>query len=172
MNTQSLRNKEDTLSDYMRSEAIDLAIATETWLTNNDRDVVWLESNGFVKDGYQISVRNRVGKKGGGLALIYRSNITTTQIAQRKQRSFEVAHCMKTVGTSTLNVLGIYHTPYSVHQKITNAMFLYDLTEYLTDWMASYRNIIICSAINLHIDNHSNTEAQIFMDTMEAIGLQ
>ena len=30
MNTQSIRNKEDILSDYVRSEAIDVAIATET----------------------------------------------------------------------------------------------------------------------------------------------
>ena len=47
--TQSIRNKEDILSDYMKMEAIDIAIATETWLTNNDRDVVWLESNGFLR---------------------------------------------------------------------------------------------------------------------------
>ena len=51
-NTQSIMNKEDMLSDYMRREAIDIAIATETWLTNNDRDVVWLESNGFVRNIY------------------------------------------------------------------------------------------------------------------------
>ena len=59
MITQSIRNKEDIQSDYMRSEAMDVVIATETWLTNNDRDVVWLESKWFVKDGYQISVRNK-----------------------------------------------------------------------------------------------------------------
>ena len=63
MNTQSIRNKDVILSEYMRSETTDMAIATEIWLTNNDRDVVWLESNGLVKDGYQISVRNRDGKK-------------------------------------------------------------------------------------------------------------
>ena len=49
MNTQSIRDKDDILSEYMRSEATDVAIATETWLTNNDRDVVWLESNELVK---------------------------------------------------------------------------------------------------------------------------
>ena len=113
----------------MSNEAIDVAIATETCLINTDRGVVWLKSNRYVKDGYQISVRNRVGKKGGGLPLIYRSNITTTEIAQRKQRSFEVAHWMKTIGTSTLNILGIYDPLYSAGQKITNAMFLDGLTE-------------------------------------------
>ena len=38
--------------------------------------------------------------------------------------------------------------------------------------MASYRNVIICGDFNMHIDNPSDTEAQIFMDTMEALGLQ
>ena len=60
MNTQSIRNRYDILSEYMRSEAIDMAIATETQLTNNDRDVVWLESNRLVKDGYNISVRKEM----------------------------------------------------------------------------------------------------------------
>ena len=60
MNTQSIRNKDDILSKYMRSEAIDVVIATETWLSNSVRDVVWLESNELVKDGYQISIKNRV----------------------------------------------------------------------------------------------------------------
>ena len=51
LNTQSLRNKDHALSQYMRSEAIDIAIVTETWLTNSDRDMVWLESNELVKGG-------------------------------------------------------------------------------------------------------------------------
>ena len=80
LNTQSKRNKEDLLTDYMRNEAIDMTIATETWLTDHNRDAIWMESNGFMKDGYQISAINRVGKKGRGLALIYRSNITVTKM--------------------------------------------------------------------------------------------
>ena len=57
----------------MRREAIDIAIATEMWLTDNDRDVVWLESNRFVRDGYLISVSNRVNRRGAGIAMIFRS---------------------------------------------------------------------------------------------------
>ena len=44
--------------------------------------------------------------------------------------------------------------------------------EFLTDRMASFRNIIICSDFNIHIDNPSDTEAKIFTDTMEALGHQ
>ena len=70
---------------------------------------------------------------------------------------------MTTVGTSTINILGIYHPPYSVGQKITNIMFLDDLTEFLTHWMVTYRNILVCSDFNMHIDNPTDTEAQIFL---------
>ena len=76
--TQSIKNKEDLLTDYVINEA------AETWLTNHVRDAIWMELNGFVKDGYQISAINRVGKKGGGLALIYRSNITVTKMEQKQ----------------------------------------------------------------------------------------
>ena len=98
-------------------------IGAETWLTNSVRDMVWLESNELVKDGYQINVRNREGKRGGGLAIIYRDNITVTEITQKKQRSFEVTHWKTTIGNSTLNILGIYHPPYSAGQNTTNTVF-------------------------------------------------
>ena len=74
-------------------------------------------------------------------------------------------HSMKTIGTSTINILGIYHPAHSVGQKITNAVFFNDLTEILTDWMATYRNIIIRGDFNMHRDNidiPSDTEAKIF----------
>ena len=47
LNTQSIKNKEDLLTDYMRNEAIDMTIAIETWLTDHDWDVIWMELNGF-----------------------------------------------------------------------------------------------------------------------------
>ena len=172
LNTQSIKNKDDTLSEYMRSEAIDIAMVTETRLTNSDRDMVWLESNELVKDGYQISIRNREGKRGGGLAIIYTENIMVTEITQKKQRSFEVTHWKTTIGNSTLNILGIYHPPYSTGQNTTNSVFLDKLTEFLMDWMTSYRNVIICGGFDLHINNPSDKEAQSFMDTMEGLGLK
>ena len=53
INTQSIKNKEDLLADYLRNGAIDMVIATETWLPNQDRDMIWIEFNTIVRDGYQ-----------------------------------------------------------------------------------------------------------------------
>ena len=54
IDTQSIKKKEHLLADYLISKAIDVVRATETWLTNQDRDVIWKESNELVKDGYHI----------------------------------------------------------------------------------------------------------------------
>ena len=69
-----------------------------------------MELNRFVKDGYQITAINRVSKKGGGLALIYRINNTVTKMDQMQCRSFEAVHWMIMIGNSTLNILGISST--------------------------------------------------------------
>ena len=61
-----------------------------------------------------------------------------------------------TICNSTLNMLGIYPPPYSVGQNTTNTVFLDELTEFLMDWMTSYRNVIICGDFNLHITDPSD----------------
>ena len=131
-----------------------------------------MQSGWSQMDGYQISVINRIGMKLGGLALMYDKNVTVTKVDQKQHRTFESAHWRITTGNKTLNILGLYHPPYSVRQKITNSMFIDDLTDYFTDWMVCYRNIIICGDFNIHINDLTDIEAQIFNDTMETLGLQ
>ena len=89
--------------------------------------------------------------KGGGLALIFGKNVTVTKIDQKQHRSFESAQWRITIGNKALNILGLYHPPYSLRQKITNSMFIDDLTDYLTECMTSHRNIIICGDFNIYI---------------------
>ena len=156
LNTQSIKNKEDLLTDSLQC---DIAVITETWLNDSAMDAIWMESNGFKKDGYQISAINKIGKKEGGLALIYGKNVTVKKVDQKQHKSFKSVHWWTTIGNKTLNILGLYHSPYSATQKITNSMFIDDLTDYLTDWMASHRNIIICGDFNIHIHDLTGIEA-------------
>ena len=172
LNTQSIKKKEDILAEYLKTEAIDIVIVMETWFTNQDRDVIWSESNKFVKDGYLINAVNRDRRRVGGIARIYKSNITVSKINQITYSSFEVAHWMMSIENTTLNLLGIYHPPYSTSQKITNLMFLDELTDHLTKWMSSFRNILIEGNFNIHIDDTEDPDDQIFKNTIEALGLQ
>ena len=172
LNTKSIKNKEDLLTDYLRCEAIYIAVITETWLTNSHMDAIWMVPNGFKKDSYQISAINRIGMKGSRLALIYSKDVPVTNVDQKQCSSFKSVQWRITIGNNTLSILSLYHPPYSVRQQINNSMFVDGLTDYLIKWMVSHRNIIICGDFNIHIDDLNYIEAQIFNNTIEALGLQ
>ena len=63
-------------------------------------------------------------------------------------------------------VLAVYHPPYLEKAPITNAMFLDEVT-----FLVEHNNIIIRGDFNVHVNNTNDPEAQIFLDTMEALGL-
>ena len=125
-----------------------------------------------MKDDYLISAVNRDRRRGGGIVLINKSNFTVSKISQMTYRSFEAVHWMVSIENATLNLLGLYHPPYSTSQKITNSMFLDDLTNHVTEWMLSFKNILIGGNFNIHIDDTVDPDEQIINDTMEALGLQ
>ena len=114
----------------------------------------------------------RISRKGDGLALIYGKSVIVTKVDYKQHRSFESANWRTTIGNKTLNILSLYHSPYSVSQKITNTIFIDDLTDYLIKWMGYDRDIIICGNFNMHIDDLTDIEPQILNDTTEALGLQ
>ena len=68
-------------------------------------------------------------------------------------------------------VLAVYHPPYSDKAPITNAMFLDEVTDFLAIFLVKHNNIIITGDFNIHVHNTNDPEAQIFLDTKEALGL-
>ena len=79
---------------------------------------------------------------------------------------------MITIGNSTLNILGIYHPPYSISQKITNSMFLNGLKDTLLNGWPLLEIPKYAGTFNIHVDDPNDSKAKIFNDTMEALGLQ
>ena len=73
LNAQLIRNKDTMICDYIMDNKIDVTLLTETWIT--DQDQIWLDCCDFKQHGLNIDTSNRQERKGGGLALISRSNI-------------------------------------------------------------------------------------------------
>ena len=57
--------------DYIIENRIEACIVTETWLS--DGDDIWISTSDFTKHNYNIAVSNRQNRRGGGLALIYKT---------------------------------------------------------------------------------------------------
>ena len=73
ISSQSIRNKDELIAEYLISNNSNVCILTETWLTNSNNDKIWLECNEIWQNGYKIGNINRKDRKGGGLAIIYKN---------------------------------------------------------------------------------------------------
>ena len=70
INKQSIKNKDESIAEYLISNNIDACILMETWLTNSDNDKIWLECSEIRQKGYKIKNINGKDRKGGRLAII------------------------------------------------------------------------------------------------------
>ena len=82
LNARSVENKDHYNMDCIRNFAWDLVVITETWLTENDQN--WIDASELSKYGYEIQTKNRIGKKGGEIALIYRVTLNVEWIDQQE----------------------------------------------------------------------------------------
>ena len=64
-------------------------------------------------------------------------------------RSFEYAIWKLTVQSTSINIIAVYHPPYSEKNPITNAMFIDDITEFLAEALSQHQNIIVAGDFNM-----------------------
>ena len=63
INTQSIKNKEHMIMEYLMDKQVDLAILTETWLCGEDE--TWVNALECNKNGYRLDIVNRKNRRGG-----------------------------------------------------------------------------------------------------------
>ena len=149
---------------------IEACIVIETWLSEGDD--IRISTSDFTKHNYNITVSNRQNRRGGGLALIYKTTQNLQVLKKGAARSFEYAIWKLTVQSTSITIIAVYHSLYSEKNPITNVMFINDITEFLTEALSQHQNIILAGDFNIHINNQDDPEANILMDTMAALGLK
>ena len=78
-NVQSVKNKDLILHQHICDNEIHLCVLTETWLGNKQDDNTWKSCTPLNNDPFRISMSNRTGQSGGGLALVYNKEIKCNQ---------------------------------------------------------------------------------------------
>ena len=85
-NARSLRDKSACLVDYIYERNVDLFAVTESWLMETDAAV----KSECTPDGYKMFSTSRPDRKGRGIALICRSNMTVREADVPRRSSFEM----------------------------------------------------------------------------------
>lgn len=171
VNVRSVKNKDIWLKQVMTEENIDICVMTETWLTKSDE--TWIKSTELNKDGFSMknSFRND-GRKGGGLALVYRDMYKIQLVEEKYARTYHSVKWKLTMKNTHLHILGIYRPPPSTVHTTTISQFTDEFLENLQDDIISSTNLIILGDFNIHIDDDNDADAQTFKDCTTAIGLE
>ena len=120
----------------------------------------------IVKEGYGFNEIHRCKRRGGGLALLYKTNLKVKRLSQCMSPSRESAVWKVTSSQMSLHIVGVYRPP---DKSIPDFLDLF--TEYIVDLVAEHKNIVLVGDFNIHINNEDNPNAVIFLDTMTALGL-
>ena len=118
---------------------------------------------------------NRSGtKKRGGLALIYKSGsgIKCAMMNNGEKSSFQFAVMKLEIQNKVLTVIGVYHPPTKHQANDSNAVFIMEVLNFMCDLQLDTKNIVILGDFNLHVNDKSETNAQQFIDMVEASRLK
>ena len=125
---------------------LDLMVTTETWLTDSQNDNIWLEGTCLNKDQLRMLVNNRVGWRGGGIALIYRKEYSVKTIKNGTKSSYQYSIWSVKARNKHLTIVGLYHPPYSSINP-PNSIFIDEITELLTEILPASNNHIILGTL-------------------------
>ena len=107
VNTQSIRNKDLQVMELISDHSLDLMVATKTWLTDSQTDNIWLEGTCLNKDQLRMLVNNRVGCRGGGIALSYRKEYSVKTMKNGTKSSFQYSVWLVKARNKHLSIVGL-----------------------------------------------------------------
>ena len=169
INARSLRNKCEQIVYYLQEKRSDFVVITETWLDYSDLTMEWVKTCDLNMDPYRIKVQNQIGRKGGGIALVHKLHLNVKENIKGTKKTFEFASWKISGQKKVFNVLAIYH-PTDSNGNGVNA-FIDEIAIFLMDFLAKYTDTIIMGDFNMHINDPTDGDATVFMDTLKAMGL-
>ena len=118
-------------------------------------------------------MKNRIGNKGGRIALVSRDKYKVNALTLAELDRFE-AHVWKVEVCKDiiLTIVGVYRPPYSVRNGNMVTKFLDEFIPWMVDMIRNHTKIILMGDFNIHIGDEDDAEVMTFLDTIEALGLE
>lgn len=134
---------------------------SETWLRQGDGAI----SQEIRERGYQMFHDPRAGR-GGGTAVVCRSNLRCTKQHTRKYTSFEVTEVLVKCGTHPYRVCSIYRSP----SQTDISVFFDEFEAFLVNSCAKPGNPVICGDFNFHLETPDDSHAIKFRTLYTILG--
>ena len=89
VNTRSIKGKDQDLHQYLTENSTDICTVTETWLSYADVDKLWLQTTDLNNNNYKFVPVHRSNGRGGGIGIIYKSQLQMEPKSNGQMCSFE-----------------------------------------------------------------------------------
>ena len=167
LNALSVKNKVNGLSDHIIETGLDIVSITETWLTHDRVTECALCTN-----VYDLLHTPRMHRRGGGLALLIKSNLKHSQIVSCNiTDSLEYQEVHVRMNKNSLEVLLVYRPPANKKNKATVRQFNVEFTRLLEAKAISVNKFPVVGDFNFHMDDTENAGACSFTDMLQAFDL-
>ena len=140
VNAQSLTPRHLDITQYLPNVHGDLCIVMKMWLWGTTPDEAL--KNTDLNNIYTMWNANRIGRKGGGIAIVVAKRCIVTNVRK--------------LGGVDTEILDIYHSPYSKEALITNATFVDEISELMNDIWHTRQSY---GDFNLHVEREDDLDA-------------
>ena len=172
-NCQSIYNKIEELLATMIEDNIDICVINETWFNDKEGSKRKLEEvKAILKQAEYMILNINRPRRGGGVGIIYRQNLHIKQLDGSVQDALEMGLWKLTIANKVVHIMGIYHPPKSNTNNSTMNKFHEELSDYLTNNINNYEELIIKGDTNIHYDLKTNHETIAFEELLDSFGLQ
>lgn len=161
LNVRSAHLKAALINDVVTTEQFDCLVITETWF---DESSVYMD---MIPNGYGIHMANRLGKRGGGIALIYNKQLQVKHEKPDKLGSFEHTAITVLNVKPTIRIAGVYRPP--GNQCCQD--FSTDITSLLEDYNTSPHPSVIVGDFNIHVNKATDALANSLATCLTAFKL-
>ena len=121
---------------------------------------------------YKLFEHQRVGRTGGGIALLLNEAIDVRKVDSGERRSFEFGEWILKHGSSKLRLIVIYRIPYSAAHPVSTSVFLDEFPAYSESVVKSPEPLLIAGDLNIHVNVPNDSDAARFLELLTSMGLE
>ena len=116
-NARSLRNKIDELKCVINTEPVDVIAITETFIDTTNIDLL----SEYNIDGFKLFNKDRINRRGGGVALYVRTWLCPVEITPRDNNVEHV--CVQVIAEKIKINISVTYRPPGQNQERDNVMY-------------------------------------------------
>ena len=155
----------------MIEDKTDICVINKTWFNEGEYSKrKHAEVKAILKEAGYIKLNIDRPKRGGWVGIIYRQNLQIKQLDGLILDALELGLCPLTIANKTVHIMGIYHPPKSISKSTMNLCFE-ELSDYLTENINKYEELIILGDNNIHYDLKTHYDTTAF-EEVYSFGLQ